>query len=418
MNEVLALYDCRSKQEYIYRTNRVQEIAGASRLLRDLFSDFIKDCGMKLNSRWRNNKAQEDYFGYFRESGLDGEIVYEGGGNLCMIFKDRDAFHDFNKKLSLHVLKISHTVSIIASCVDITEHDGKPDFVEDRKRLYEENTLKKNLGAYHSPCNVLPFTQVDRVTYQPIVKKKNEKSYTTETLRKQTAYENIKEKDFAIIEKNFDKMVDKGTESLLAIIYIDGNNMGDKLKNRTAGLTGYAEGINALRDFSKETDHDFVEKPLEAIKECLSVKYAEYEEQVNKKQPEGKRKFNPYSLRIIISGGDEITLVCNARAVPLILGTYFDTLKQSKGNTACAGVAVFHSHAPFADVYEIAEQCCESGKKKAHIEQSENKNFIDFHYCHSGITNSLSAIRSSQESEHTGRPYEYSTTWQDFWAEK
>lgn len=30
---ILALYDCRSKQEYIYRTDWVQEITGASELL-------------------------------------------------------------------------------------------------------------------------------------------------------------------------------------------------------------------------------------------------------------------------------------------------------------------------------------------------------------------------------------------------
>lgn len=30
---ILALYNCRSKQEYIYRTDRVQEITDASELL-------------------------------------------------------------------------------------------------------------------------------------------------------------------------------------------------------------------------------------------------------------------------------------------------------------------------------------------------------------------------------------------------
>lgn len=405
MNKVLALYDCRSKQEYIYRTNRVQEITGASELLRYLFTDYIRECDMNIRSDWENNRAQGDFFTDFDKQNLDAEIVYEGGGNLCMIFKDTETYKKFNKGLSLYVLKKAHTVSIIASCVEIGKDGAVPDFVEDRRRLYEENTLKKNLGVYQAPCNVLPFTQVDRITYQPIVKKdgKNKKQYTTESLRKQEAYDNKKEDDFEIIEKEFDKMVDKGTESLLAIIYIDGNNMGEKLKNKTNGKNGYAEGINALREFSKETNKDFVLNPIEAIKKTLTAEYNEYE-----------GRFNPYSLRIIISGGDEITLVCNARAVPLILDTYFKTLKKSENNTACAGVAIFHSHSPFADVYEIAEQCCESGKKRAHEEKSDNKNFIDFHYCHSGITNSLDAIRERQEAAHTCRPYEYSTTWQDF----
>ena len=32
---VLAIYDFRSKQEFIYRTNRLQEISGASKLIED-----------------------------------------------------------------------------------------------------------------------------------------------------------------------------------------------------------------------------------------------------------------------------------------------------------------------------------------------------------------------------------------------
>ncbi len=65
---------------------------------------------------------------------------------------------------------------------------------------------------------------------------------------------------------------------------------------------------------------------------------------------------------------------------------------------------MFHSHDPFADVYEIAESCCEMGKKRSH-KPNDNGNYIDFHYCHSGITNELDIIRAEQEADHTFRPY-------------
>ena len=71
---------------------------------------------------------------------------------------------------------------------------------------------------------------------------------------------------------------------------------------------------------------------------------------------------------------------------------------------ACAGVAIFHSHAPFADVYEIAEQCCESGKKQSRAYES-NANFIDFHFCRAGITNDMETVRDKQEKDLTARPY-------------
>ena len=72
---ILALYDCRSKQEYIYRTNRVQEITGASELLRSLFTDFFKDenNGFRIKSDWRNEKAPESFLDVFNdEAGVLG----------------------------------------------------------------------------------------------------------------------------------------------------------------------------------------------------------------------------------------------------------------------------------------------------------------------------------------------------------
>jgi hypothetical protein len=200
-------------------------------------------------------------------------------------------------------------------------------------------------------------------------------------------------------------MVDKGTDSLLAIIYIDGNNMGQKVKNVTDGKNDYTAGINALRNFSKKTNVDFVENPIKAITQKLETLHSNASDEKEKKK---------YLFRKIISGGDEITIVCNAHTVPEILETYFDKLTSESDNSACAGVAIFHSHAPFSEVYKIAEQCCEMGKKKSHLEENSGKNYIDFHYCHSGITNSLEVIRDIQEKNYTSRPYEYSESWKDF----
>lgn len=399
---ILALYDCRSKQEYIYRTNKVKEIIGASALLSDLFSDFFgdKNNGFKINADWRSSQASENYLEYFNSSGLDGEIVYEGGGNLCIIYKDYETYVKVNRVLSKKILEKTFGVSIIASYTQITDN-----FVNDRKKLYIENATQKNLGSYHTPCNVLPFTQVDRLTYQPIVEKENNIQYTTESLKKSEKYNSIYI-DESVIEKEFDKMVDKGNDSLLAIIYIDGNNMGNKIKQITENKNDYTSGINALREFSKTTNNDFVSKPIKAITERLKKLYSQ-----NEGSPKKQQK---YLFRPIIQGSDEITIVCNAHTVPEIIETYFSTLTAESKNSSCAGIAIFHSHAPFADVYRIAEQCCESGKEISHLPENGDKNYIDFHFCHAGITNSLEVIRKTQEEDYTARPYEYKTTWQEF----
>ena len=409
-SNILALYDCRSKQEYIYRTNRVKEIAGASRLLANLFTSFFEDNknGFRINADWKQD-APENYLQYFNDSELDAEIVYEGGGNLCVIYKDKETYLKINRALSKKVLDDTFGVSIIASAAPVTGN-----FVQDRKNLYLNNAVQKNLGAYHTPCNVLPFTQVDRLTYQPIIEKKDNKQYTTESKKKSDAYEKLflekedtkKIRDIKLFQKSFDDMTDKGNDSILAVIYIDGNNMGKKVKDATDGKTDYTSGINALRDFSQKTNKDFVENPIDAITERL---YALYQEHAGDEKEQLKYLFRP-----IISGGDEITIVCNAHAVPEILKVYFQTLTSGSDNSACAGVALFHSHAPFADVYRIAEECCESGKQRSHLPENKGKNYIDFHFCHAGITNSLEKIRETQEAKYTARPYEYGDSWQKF----
>lgn len=402
--KILALYDCRSKQEYIYRTNRVKEIIGASMLLTDLFKEFfVNNKDFKFETEWdKNPNAPENYLDYFEKSGLDGEIVYEGGGNLCIIYRNYETYIKVNQQLSKKVLEKTFGVSIIAAYTEVSGN-----FVEDRKKLYHENALRKNIGSYHTPCNTLPFTQVDRLTYQPIIERKDNHQYTMESKRKLKKYEDGTKDDGIIVETEFDKMVSgKGEESLLAIIYIDGNNMGDKIREITKGAIDYSSGISALRSFSKNTNNDFVDKPIKAIEEELTRRY--------EAAADNNEEKNKYLFRPIIMGGDEINIVCNARAVPCIIEKYFETLKSESGNSSCAGIAIFHSHSPFADTYNIAEQCCENGKKISHRDENGGNNYIDFHFCHSGITNTLDKIRNIQEEKITARPYEYSTTWQKF----
>ena len=60
--------------------------------------------------------------------------------------------------------------------------------------------------------------------------------------------------------------------------------------------------------------------------------------------------------------------------------------KKEEKNYACAGIAIFHSHAPFAAVYDIAEECCENAKKKS---RKTGGNYFDWYFCRSGLTNDM-----------------------------
>lgn len=389
MKKTLALYDCRSKQEYIYRTNRIQEISGGSALLLEVYKSFIKkaiEAGITFinNGEWETHSFS---MAEFDASGCDAEVIYSGGGNLRVLYKSRELYVKANRIFSRMLLDETWTVTAIVACTEVTG-----DFNADNASLYRQNALNKATGRISVPCSVLPFTQVDMRTYMPITEKNKhrQESLSRESVCKLNAYKKTEHDELSAIY--LDEMAtQKGRESLLAIIYIDGNNMGAKLKAALDGRSGHDECINALREFSVRTNSAFVDEPIKAIEEMLL-----------KKQNDG---VGYAKYRKVIAGGDEITLICNARIVPDILDVYFSTLdSENSGRYACAGVALFHAHAPFAEVYEIAEQCCENGKKQSRSYDS-SANFVDFHFCRAGITNDMDTVREKQENGLTARPY-------------
>ncbi|MBR6983954.1 MAG: hypothetical protein IKH75_10605 [Ruminococcus sp.] len=393
---ITAIYDCRSKQEYIYRTNKIREISGASALLSKVYDMFFEEAGkngISIRNYWVEDFQKGIRFDprTFEKSGFDGEVIYIGGGNLNIIYKDKATYIRANRIFSKMLLDNTYSVSIIAACTETTDN-----FNADRKRLYEKKFIEKNQGTFSLPCSVLPITLVDRNTFQPVYEKKmingEPKERTLEARHKRDAYHQAYDRSDKLNTEDLDYIVsDKGDSSILAVIYIDGNDMGGKIQECTKGKDDYPECVDALRRFSYNTNRIFVEKTLEAIREKLNDK-------------------NGSRYRKIIGGGDEITLICRGEDALDIVNEYFRSLKESeplvKGipNASCAGIALFHSHAPFADIYNIAESCCESGKKATRSSGS-TLSYIDFHYCHSGITNDLDSIRDSQEKEYTSRPY-------------
>lgn len=403
MKMITAIYDCRSKQEYIYRTNKIREIAGASKLLSNVYNILINESGLKINNTWRDDAKQKKTFRNesFVEDGFDGTVIYEGGGNLYMLFKDKETYIRANRAFSRILLEESYSISIITAFVETTDN-----FNSDREKLYLQKEKSKKLGMHSVICNVLPFTQTDRMSFMPLsATDTNGTKRTTEAVLKRKAYKSYFTQSDELGSENLDSLVEeKGKDSILAVIYIDGNDMGNKIKKCTEGKNDYSECVTALREFSINTNEYFVDRPIQAIEQCLRQKNEKNAELIE------KHPYKAHKYRLIVGGGDEITIICRGSDTLDIIKTYFeelsDTPELSTGipNTSCAGIALFHSHAPFADVYNIAESCCESGKKESH-KPNNNNNYVDFHYCHSGITNELDVIRDKQEANYTLRPY-------------
>lgn len=395
-NLVVVLYDFPGKQSYIYRTNAIREVVGASNLIADAYTEFKsaiqKDAGFTMEDQ------KEFSLQGFRNSGKDCEVIYEGGGNLYMIFCSREKCVKANRIFTRMLLDKTYSLNVTCSFVEIDEY--KNDFEADRTALFKESDRQKRTMPAMRPVNVLPFTQIDRKTSLPIAEKNlpgRPGSFSQESVHKLKKYNEVLKTDDVLraSEKFLDDLITKkGTESLLAIIYIDGNNMGEKVKRLTAdGARDYTTCVTRFREFTQEINRVFLDEPIREIDKLLEK--------------------NSQSFRKVISGGDEITIICNARIALEIVKTYFNSIMEynegkpvEKQFSACAGMAICHSHAPYSVIYEIAEQCCENAKI-VNRKNGSNRFYFDYQFCHSGVTNQLKIIREQQEQDYTNRPYCY-----------
>ena len=428
---VLCMYDIRGKQEFIYRSSKLKEIVGASLIIRDLFEDYLYQ-----SAKIYRNKINEDFkdtdedaiFKYdpnedklkkfsFRDfedrmngNQYIGEIVYDGGGNFLMLYKNKEAMKKTTEIFTKKILKEIGTLKVVATYIEnIREDNYHSDDSKDPgdyESLYQKHRFRESTALYTQPYGSLPIVQTSPVSSMPLTYmyeydhalkdiSASEKLYfkcSTETNAKLKKYwEEAKDHGDEMGETILDNIVaeTKGEDSMLAIFYIDGNAMGAKVQACLHGKKNYDDCVNLLREFSKKIQKTFIDdRKKDMLKE-------------DKKQSSDKKR---YRSRILIGAGDEMTIICRADESYEIIKEYLSKIPSPY--SSCAGAAIFHSHTPFSDAYRIAEQCCEDTCKN-YMKENELTlaNLMDFEYCQGGIGFKLSDIRKENGDDNNSRPW-------------
>lgn len=404
---VLSMYDIRGKQEFIFRSNRLKEIVGGSAIIRDCFDDYLYPVAEQYGKGIFHEEIPFSVKGFQEHiaQGYIGEVVYDGGGNFLVLFRDKETFQEITYDFTRNVYKEIGTLRVLGSCVEIADFD---DFDRDRRRLYEQHRRNENRETNIACCATLPIVQVDVRNSQALVDKtltgsEIPQKVSRESLKKYEKYdEELRENGFASGEKYLDHLVTKkGEESLLAVIYIDGNSMGDKVQKCCADVTSYEDCIQKLREFSADIQEKYIERRLHDIDDWLEARYPADRKGRKRVLLSGGGK-----KRLVLGAGDEINLICNARDAYEIANIYLKGLHEDDPEaSSCAGIAIFHSHVPYADAYRIAEECCESGKRKMKEREVNNVSLLDYHYCQGVIGTSLDAIREHEGESDTSRPW-------------
>ena len=424
MKPVLAIYDVRGKQEFIFRTNKLKEIVGGSWLIRDCFADYLFPAAREIGEgtgkglyyyKDETGKARPGSafsranFERHMEEGYLGEVLYDGGGNFELLYRDEETFREVTYRFTAALMREIGTLHVQGTCVP-ADHFEEDNYTEDIRRLFAKHRENRHLESVISPWSCLPIVQVDRATSQPLVvlpeeqwcrlqSREKQEKHSKESWMKLLKYRREMDrlrrqpdrfsKAEGLIRRNvdeFDKMVTKkGEDSQLAVIYIDGNSLGAKVKECLGSSTGYEECIQRLRTFSGEIQSIYVEKGIEAVMG-------------------GGEKAQKH--RIVVYAGDEVNFIVPARDAYACALRYLKALPE--GHSACAGIAVFHSHSPYAEAYRIAEECCESGKRTMKQRGLKEACLLDYHICQGATGVSLEQIREKENGVVISRPWLYS----------
>ncbi|MDR1897344.1 MAG: hypothetical protein LBR10_11200 [Prevotellaceae bacterium] len=327
-------------QGFIFQTNKLKEIVGASELVEQI--------------------CTTEYGGLFNEFGEKGESVVRAAGNIKHIFNNREdcekAVLNFPKKVMTVAPGITISQAVVALKADLSDYAEKANELENRLRIQRNKPVRSmtlGLTAIHrAPSTGLPAVEehgedgmIDEAS-----KKKIEQHQATRKLAEKSFRKPLSQKEIAYDLEDIVNKVDKN--NWIAVIHADGNGMGAifrEVGKDKVEMKRFSERVSSITEAAAQKAFQFVE--------------AKYE----------WAKIIP--IRPVVLGGDDLTLICRADLAvdytKIFLEAFEKEAKKETKNqsgknlTACAGIAFVKSSYPFHYAVALAESLCKRAKGKA-----------------------------------------------------
>ena len=404
---VLAVYDTVGIQNYIFSSNKLSENVGGSKLIADIFNEDLPDIiakvtkeDIKVIKKWRDGGALNP--------ALKAEIVYQGGGNAFVAFADEPTFQAITKAFLIYVSKTAPGVGIAVAAL---ETDFGETYESDFDKLNKRLTLVK--GSFNTAvfAGNQPITKQSRRTGLPVSEFRDGEYLSQSQLMQRERYAVFKKKRNSNIEDFEDLAFEKGKDSFIAIVHVDGNNMGMRIKEYIKQFKNYTDAVPKIRKLVTSIDN-FYNGARVRTTEAFNLGYADYIAQVREKFPgrydnkidkKGRiiKDYDEPPILDLIGDGDDITLVISGRFALDFAARLLRELEKTTDTewpfadepNACAGVVIFHEHYPFSEAYKLVEDLCKSAKKKS---RECTGSYIDFHLHQSGNVASLKVLRDRQ----------------------
>ena len=175
--EVLAMYDVRGIQSYIFKTNAAKEIIGASVLVSNVIIDglnqFVKDNIDENQRQLYMTDWQNDSDTAFQEnSSVLMQVMFVGGGNAYVLFRSGEICRQVNRFLARYILERTYSLNLAVAVVEKTDNYGD-DYDSIQKKM---RSIKAHMPSTQ-PMGALPFMKVDSITGYPLSKAINGKRW-------------------------------------------------------------------------------------------------------------------------------------------------------------------------------------------------------------------------------------------------
>lgn len=383
-NNYLYGFTVQGIQSYIFGTNKLKEIIGASEIIENI-------CTSKFNDFIKKNKIK------------NGVSFLQAAGNIRFATSKENA-QTILKKYDLIIQKYAPGLPFSSAVVEIS------DINEARYNLDNLLRAERNLTYTTDPLGVMPRSE-HRRTGDFAFKEIHDKTYK-ETFLDPASSQKHAHKEAEILtsklildDKNvsfpikFSELTYEGKDSWLALIHIDGNGMGDKI--RAILENG---DISDLTAFSKAVDSCTKEAFNFAINKV-------FKDRVDFKNKEDNKKTTIYPFRPLVLGGDDVTVIMRSDlAIDFCLKYLkeFEELTEKSDKienklTACAGIAFVKEKFPFHYSAHLAEELCVYAKNESDREYS----CLQFHKVTDSIISDYKEILTREYTEpFTSGPYD------------
>lgn len=412
---VLTAIDTTQIQGYIFGSNRLRENIGGSELVEMATHRWVYEALPSPNNV--TDVATGELDDNRTIDSLDAEVVYAGGGNTVILFKNMELARAFTSKLTRWVLKEAPGLEIVVAHRSFNwEHEALAEVVSKtlgvdlarKKQNRKPSTPLLGLGVT-VPCNSTGLVASQIVDDKPV---SNEiKAKSAEHVQEQ-GRSRLREKLPRIEEGNwqipqdFDRLGrHKGEESFIAVVHADGNGVGKRVEaiaGRYSTPVQNRDYILAIRNFSRSLEHTAT-TALQRVVDLMADAFLADPDLAGHHEQQ-------FPLRPIVFGGDDVTFVCHGSYGLSLAVRYLEAYEEATKNEAafdgkpayaCAGVAIVKTHYPFARAYRLSEQLCQSAKQMVRQERIEGS-ALDWHIAMSGITGSLEEIRQREYTVQQG----------------